>query len=197
MPVKTTVTDKGIVAEQAVSASFSITDNVINKIVTEATVRNALSGSTESIDVNGQQIRNAIIVDVINDTVTGTLEAMEGRVEIGAKSSRSVHIVVNKTAKAKVSASAFVVFAAHFAMQRTAYGAGDDTIAILASIIAKTAITSGGDTMTLPDASNVTTGCIFVIKDESGNAGTDNISINVSGGGTIDGALTKTINTNF
>jgi hypothetical protein len=56
---------------------------------------------------------------------------------------------------------------------------------------------SAAQTVTLTAASSIGTSAYpqyFVIKDETGNAGTYNITVSVSGGGTIDGASSKVIN---
>jgi hypothetical protein len=55
---------------------------------------------------------------------------------------------------------------------------------------------STGRTVTLPAASTMTNKTI-IIKDESGSAGTYNISVEGAGSETIDGTETKVINTNF
>jgi hypothetical protein len=55
---------------------------------------------------------------------------------------------------------------------------------------------SAGRTVTLP-AANTMTNKKITIKDESGSAGTYNITVDGSGSETIDGAATKVINTNF
>jgi hypothetical protein len=73
----------------------------------------------------------------------------------------------------------------------------DAGYSVLASdyMIAYTALTTAR-TVTLPDAAGMGNH-IFIIKDESGAAGTYNITINVSAGGTIDGASSKVISTNY
>jgi hypothetical protein len=52
-------------------------------------------------------------------------------------------------------------------------------------------------TVTLPAASLFNFGRVHTIKDVSNNAVTNNITINVTGGGTIDGSATKVINANL
>ncbi len=52
-------------------------------------------------------------------------------------------------------------------------------------------------TITLPTAANATVGKIYVIKDESGGAATNNIIIDGNGSETVDGALTQAITTNY
>lgn len=56
--------------------------------------------------------------------------------------------------------------------------------------------TAGPITLTLTAGSYVT-GQSFVIKDQTGNAGANAITIDTDGAETIDGAATATINTNF
>lgn len=63
-------------------------------------------------------------------------------------------------------------------------------------IIAVTS-TAAARTITLPDSGNTNAQC-YVIKDESGAAATNNISVTVNGGTkTIDGVTTYVINTNY
>lgn len=59
--------------------------------------------------------------------------------------------------------------------------------------------TSSARTVTLPSSgSNLAAGSIFFIKDESGAAGTNNITVSVNGGvKTIDGSTSYVINTNY
>jgi hypothetical protein len=43
-------------------------------------------------------------------------------------------------------------------------------------------------TITLPNSSDIPTGKIFLVKDEGGNAGSNNITVNTSDSSTIDGS---------
>lgn len=57
--------------------------------------------------------------------------------------------------------------------------------------------TAAARTITLPAAATAVVGCIYVIKDESGAAATNNITVDGNGSETIDGATTYVINTNY
>jgi hypothetical protein len=57
--------------------------------------------------------------------------------------------------------------------------------------------TAGGITITLPAVANMPSGCVMVIKDESGTASGSNITIDGNASETIDGAATATIGTNY
>lgn len=57
--------------------------------------------------------------------------------------------------------------------------------------------TAAARTVTLPTASSNNTGQIYFVKDESGAAATNNITVNVTGGGNIDGASSIAINANY
>ena len=81
-------------------------------------------------------------------------------------------------------------------VKRTALGAGSSTLGVNDYLIGKTAITAAGDTLTLPSAATIA-GKVYVIKDESGNAGTDNITIATQAAETIDGQATFVINANY
>ena len=80
------------------------------------------------------------------------------------------------------------------ALKRT--GVADANYTVLASdyMIAYTSL-STGRTVTLPTPGAGNTNQMYIIKDQSGNAGTNNITISSSGGATIDGAASKVINT--
>lgn len=71
---------------------------------------------------------------------------------------------------------------------------GSASISVLTSYFGMTG--TAGATLSLPTTSIVNQ--MFVIKDEGGNAGTNNITLNVTGGTkTIDGATSQTISVNF
>ena len=73
--------------------------------------------------------------------------------------------------------------------------AGDYSITEADFIVQKDAITSGGDTLTLPATSEA--GKMNRMKDASGNAGTDNITIDTAGAALIDGAASVVLNVDF
>lgn len=79
---------------------------------------------------------------------------------------------------------------------RTTSAAGNYTTVSSDQYVGKTGITGGGDTITLIAAGSFTNR-LLIIKDESGTAGTNNITIDGNGAETIDGAGTYTINTNY
>lgn len=81
--------------------------------------------------------------------------------------------------------------------KRTASGAGSYAALTTDYIIAKTGITGGGDTISLPAAATAGTGKVYIIKDESGTAATNNIVINPNGSELIDGLLTFSIDADF
>jgi len=90
-----------------------------------------------------------------------------------------------------------VDFAGGMTFNRTTSAAGNYTALVTDYIIAKTGITGGGDTITLPAAATAGEGRQYIIKDESGTAATNNITIDGSGSETIDGSLTVAINQNY
>src|SRR3712207_6392246 len=57
--------------------------------------------------------------------------------------------------------------------------------------------TAAARTINLPAAATVGAGKTYIVKDESGAAGTNNVTIDPNGSETIDGAATKAISTNY
>ena len=82
-------------------------------------------------------------------------------------------------------------------IKRTTSGAGNYTALITDVYVAKTGISGGGDTVTLPAAASAGEGLILIIKDEAGSAGTDNITVDGNSSETIDGSTTSVISTNY
>jgi len=75
--------------------------------------------------------------------------------------------------------------------------AGNYTIVAADPLYIGVTSTAAPRTITLPAASAVTAGRTYVVKDESGAAGTNNITVARAGADTIDGATSKVINTNY
>lgn len=71
-------------------------------------------------------------------------------------------------------------------VNRVEVGAGPYSILSSDYYLAKTAINSGGDTLTLPSAASVGNGKIYKVKDASYSAGTNNITIDTSSGDTVE-----------
>lgn len=82
-------------------------------------------------------------------------------------------------------------------LNRTASAAGNYTTLAQDLIIAKTGITGGGDTVNVLSAATAGAGKVYIIKDESGTAGTNNITVDPAGSQTIDGATTQVINADY
>jgi hypothetical protein len=57
--------------------------------------------------------------------------------------------------------------------------------------------TASARTINLPAAATCGAGKVFIVKDESGAAGTNNITLDCNASETIDGATTKVISTNY
>lgn len=80
-------------------------------------------------------------------------------------------------------------------IRRTTVADANYTVLLTDYLIAYTSLTAGR-TVTLPAPSAATANQVFVIKDETGNAGSSNITIQ-GASGNIDGAASKAINTNY
>ena len=57
--------------------------------------------------------------------------------------------------------------------------------------------TTASRTITLPAASAVTSGRIYIVKDSDGQSNTNNIILNAAGADTIDGSASQTFNSNY
>lgn len=90
-----------------------------------------------------------------------------------------------------------VRFDGSYVGNRSTSAAGAYTVLPTDYIVGKTGITGGGDTVTLEALAGVDTGRIVIIKDESGAAGANNITIDGNGAETIDGAANAVINSNY
>ena len=71
---------------------------------------------------------------------------------------------------------------------------GNQTLTALTSYYGN--VGTGIATITLP-TTNVGNGQVFIIKDEAGNATTNNLTVNVAGGALIDGAASQVISVNY
>lgn len=91
------------------------------------------------------------------------------------------------------------VGAGGFTEEQTA-GAGSGSVTTPTAALfmyRKTGITGGGDTVTLPDTSGLTTGQIIIVKDDTGGAAADNITIATFGAELIDGQATAVITADY
>jgi len=75
-------------------------------------------------------------------------------------------------------------------------GDSNSTISANVSYHGVTALTTGR-TKTLPAASDLTDGHVLIVQDESGSAGSNNITISRAGTDTINGSTSVSISTNY
>lgn len=71
------------------------------------------------------------------------------------------------------------------------------TVATSTDNIIYMATTTVASTVNLPACVGSVDQVIYTVKDKGGNAGTNNITVTATAGGTIDGAATKVINSNY
>lgn len=81
--------------------------------------------------------------------------------------------------------------------RQTNFGAGNQNVLAADFVCFKTAITPGGDTFNLPALASVPLGHTIIIKDVSGQAGADNLTIDPDGAESINGGASYVINTNY
>lgn len=155
------------------SSSFSVTDDSVNSVTTIGLATNGISyGSIQQTSGAPVLIGNS-----------GSSPANIG--EIGVLSSLSLasnYLSVNIVANVQTGSSYNVT---------VADCNGFTTIGC-------TYPSTGATSIVLPAANTVPQGAIITVKDLSGAAATNNISVTVTGGGTIDGSTTaQVINTNY
>jgi len=80
-------------------------------------------------------------------------------------------------------------------MRRT--GVSANYTAVVADRVIGVTSTAAPRTITLPSAATVGAGKDYIVKDESGGAGTNNITLTPNGAETIDGAASLVISTNY
>jgi len=160
-----------------------------------AVVAGGGSGAT-SFNVNG--------VVVSNTTTTGSLSALtltDGQIVIGSTSGTPA--AANLTPGANITitnAGNSITIAANAGSEAVAYTPVSYTVTPYTTISTDYYLgcdVSGGVlSILLPDAP--TTGRTFVVKDSTGNAATNNLTITTVGGSvTIDGSTTLVISTNY
>ncbi len=178
-------------------ATYSATASAVNyqKIINSATA-GTLSISIDGTDTNptfrwlgkgtglmivepGSNSTNAFRIRSTGGTNTGLLyDSSNNRIAIGGAT-------LNSTLQVNGS----------LAVNRTTVADAAYTIVATDHIVTYTALTTGR-IVTLPTAASIT-GREYIIKDESGNAGTNNITVATTSSQTIDGASTRAISTAY
>lgn len=137
--------------------------------------------SINMFDSDGGKIRIEAATYVLGDNAGGNLPA---------DAASSTHVPVLDTSTGELGKVEI--------LDKQLFGVGSSAIAVSPSIriaVLKTAITGGGDTLTLP--SGLKDGQIVTVKDVSGNAFTNNITIDTAGAELIDGVASVTITTDY
>ena len=150
----------------------------------------AISGP---MDFGGVDHTNLLSIALANAGVSGTVRAIVNAIEVGALSAHAVRLLVGGGTKFQVNASLAVLTGVGIRHATVSFGAGNDAIAITQKIVRKTAITAGGDTITLPVPATAGLGWEAVISDEAGTAGTNHLTVDVSGGANINGVASLKI----
>lgn len=142
-------------------------------------IRN-LAGVNDGFRIRGLDFDSELAVTINNQPRVFLMPRRQG-------SATTLPIVV-KTTYASIDGG--------FAKVTTQVGAGAYNAVKGDSLIVKNAITVGGDTVRLPTTGFTLNedGMIFTVKDGSGNAAADNITVFVEGGANIDGAANFVIN---
>ncbi|THU39397.1 hypothetical protein FAM09_12890 [Niastella caeni] len=178
-------------------ANFTTTSSVTNTVI----IGQGITNNQSNIVRLGKSDQNVIIGATSNQTDNGNRVQILGTAFISDTLKMPNIVAQTDTANCKpvvVDANGNVFKMAGWNLpQITRTPVNDAGYSALASdyLIAFTALTAAR-TVTLPAASSMTNR-IMIIKDESGAATTYNITINVTAGGTIDGASSKTISVNY
>ena len=150
------------------------------------------SGSSGTLQDLQDVYNHSVTPEIVTDDTRGALSLKRGSATDSDNMLEVLNSVDTKvftvTAEGKVTHGAVI-------SPPTTSAAGNYTVLVSDYIIHKTGITVGGDTVTLP--STAANGQIFIIKDTSGEASVNNITVDTSGSETIDGSTTVIINGNY
>lgn len=190
--------DLGIYRNAANTLGFLNNNNVRATLFSSAETEFALytgAGSIGSIATSGTNFRliNSTTGNRIQIGNTTTVFGAGGTNDITFNSNSMIVQAIIGTAVFDMNGNDFV--SAGRRVRRNATAASI-SIAVTDYLIGVTN-TASPRTLTLPSAITAGVGRTFKIKDESGGAGTNNITVATVGGQTIDGAATFVINTNF
>jgi len=193
----TTFTDAGVLLGNGTGAIQVTSAGTAGQVLTsngagvDPTFQNATSGAP----VGAQYVTLATDATLTNERVlTGT--ANQIIVTDGGAGAAVTLSTPQSIATTSIVTFGGIILGA-MRVSRTASAAGNYTVLTTDMIVGKTGITGGGDTVTLPAAATAAVGRLYVIKDESGTAATNNITIDGNGAETIDGSTTVAINTNY
>lgn len=162
---------------------------------------NALTGSSPTLSVAGPDTNLGMIIKTKG---TGRLLLRPGSNASNAisfQNAAATNTILNiDTTNDRVGvnttgATSTLSVAGSLGLQRTAIADTNVTLTSTHCIIAYTSLTVGR-TATLPSATT-NAGRIYIIKDETGSAGTNNITVATTSSQTIDGATTYIIGANY
>jgi hypothetical protein len=203
----TAAVDNGVLTTNAtgVPSTLALTDGqiIIGSSVGAPTAGSISAGAGITITTGHNSISIAVNGAVVGQTITGNTGGaippssgnwnLLGNGVVGSGTSTAGNIWVSGSG----STLTFNSTQAQFMTNYTSVLIGASPYTVLATDYYISAVSSGGAiTIKLPNAP--TTNRLFIIKDQSGNASADNISVTTVGGSvTIDGQTTYTISSNY
>ncbi len=136
-------------------------------------------------------------VNIKEDTTLATNKKLQFRdtgIYINSGADGKLTIAADGTGNDDITLSGSVTISGGMAISHT--GTDSNYTASVDDSIIGIDTTSGAVTVTLPSAGAVA-GKVFIIHDEGGTAGSNNITVATEGSETIDGSSTATISTNY
>ena len=178
----------------------------------DSTAATGLAWGADSAGLSDPGSNGIVVRTALNTTVSRTITGTNNQVTVvngdgvAGQPTLSLPQDINTSASmtfGSVSTSGAVSVGGRFTtngsqvISGSTSAAGNYTVLATDYAIVKTGITGGGDTITLQAAATAGGGRVIIVKDGTGGAGTDNLTIAANGAETIDGANTFVINTNF
>jgi len=146
--------------------------------------------STDKLTVTGASTFNA----VATVSSTNKLQFRDTGIYMNSPADGKFKLAADGSGADDITISGSVVFDAGMTVKHVSKS--ENYTATVNDYIIGVDTTGGAVTITLASAL-VSAGAVYIIKDEGGDAGSNNITIATEGSETIDGAASKTVSTNY